>query len=167
MATLNRVLDLLCKALLWVAVVAGMLMTGFVVLASLMRYLVGSPFRFTEELVGLLFVAMACLGLPWATLHDRHLRITLIPERLPPPLRKLSELMSTLAILAFSVYFGILAWDFAYTSLRINARSEMGGIPLFPWMALLPLMAALVGVAVIALHHRQRRGLRPAPPPQV
>lgn len=159
MNALDRALERLCTGLLYLAVIAGMLMTSFVVLASLMRYLVGSPFRFTEELVGLLFVAMASLGLPWATLHNRHLRITLIPDRLPAPLRKLSELMSTMLILVFSAYFGWLAWDFAYTSLRINARSEMGGIYLFPWMALLPTAVALTGIAVLAWHRRHRRGL--------
>ncbi|WP_374443773.1 TRAP transporter small permease [Stella sp.] len=149
-----RGLDRLFTGLLWLAVVAGMLMTTFVVLASVMRYFVGSPFRFTEELVGLLFVGLAFLGLPWTTMRNRHLRITLIPDMLPPAVRRLTDLLGMALVLVFLVVFAWQSWEFASFSLMLNARSDMGGIPLFPWMVLLPSMcaAAAVGVVVRRLH---------------
>jgi TRAP-type C4-dicarboxylate transport system permease small subunit len=150
-----RGLDRLFTGLLWLAVVAGMLMTTFVVMASVMRYFVGSPFRFTEEVVGLLFVALAFLGLPWATMRNRHLRITLIPDKLPPAVRRWTDLLGMILVLIFLVAFGWQSWEFASFSLMLNARSDMGGILLFPWMALLPAMCAAAAVGVIV---RRLRG---------
>jgi TRAP-type C4-dicarboxylate transport system permease small subunit len=159
MAALHRALELLSKTLLFAAVIAGILMTGFVVLASLMRYLIGSPFAFTEEIVGLLFVATAFLGLPWATTRNLHLRITLIPHHLPPSLRTVCEIGSTILVVIFCAAFGYFSWDFAATSLRVNAHSEMGGLALFPWMVLMPAMSALMGLtAVVELARRLTGG---------
>ncbi|BBK36358.1 hypothetical protein STAQ_14360 [Allostella sp. ATCC 35155] len=145
-----RGLDRLFTGLLWLAVMAGMAMTSFVVLATVMRYFVGSPFRFTEELVGLLFVALAFLGLPWATMHNRHLRITLILDRLPPALRRAADLLGQALVLVFLAVFAWQSWEFAAFSLMLNSRSDMGGIPLFPWMALLPSMCVAAAVAIVA-----------------
>ena len=158
MAALHRALELLSKALLYLAVLAGMLMTGFVVLASLMRYMAGSPFAFTEEIVGLLFVATAFLGLPWATVRNLHLRITLIPDRLPPFWRTVSEVASTLLVIIFCAVFGFFSWEFAEMSLRVNAHSEMGGLALFPWMALMPSMAGLMALTALVQLARRLLG---------
>ncbi|ROP99476.1 TRAP-type C4-dicarboxylate transport system permease small subunit [Stella humosa] len=144
-----RSIDRLFTGLLWIGVVAGMLMTTFVVLASVMRYFVGAPFRFTEELVGLLFVAVAFIGLPWATLHNRHLRITLIPDKLPPAVRRITDKVAALLVIVFCAVFAAQSWEFAAFSLSLNARSDMGGIPLFPWMALMPIMCAAAGIGML------------------
>jgi TRAP-type C4-dicarboxylate transport system permease small subunit len=170
MAALHRALDLLSKGLLFLAVTAGFLMTGFVVLSSLMRYLLGSPFAFTEEIVGLLFVAMAFLGLPWATTRNLHLRITLIPDQLSPRWRAVSEISSTILIIIFCCVFGYFSWEFAETSLRVHARSEMGEIPLFPWMVLMPAMTGLMGLAALVQLVRRLLGddvQQPGGPPTV
>ena len=162
-----RGLDRLFTGLLWIAVACGMTMTTFVVLASVMRYFVGSPFRFTEELVGLLFVSVAFLGLPWATMHNRHLRITLIPDKLPAVVRRVTDLLASLLVLAFCVIFAVQSWEFASFSLMLNARSDMGGIPLAPWMMLMPAACAAAGVGVLV---RRLRGPMPGddePPPGV
>ena len=166
MIGLWRAFDRLFTCLLWIAVVCGMLMTAFVVLASVMRYFVGQPFRFTEEIVGLLFVALSFLGLPWATLHNRHLRITLIPDMLPPRVRKLADFVAGILVIVFCVEFGLRSWEFAAFSFQLNSRSDMGGIPLAPWMALMPAMCAAAALAILL------RRLRPSvpddePPPGV
>ena len=162
-----RSLDRLFTGLLWIAVVSGMLMTTFVVLASVMRYFVGSPFRFTEELVGLLFVAVAFLGLPWATMHNRHLRITLIPDRLPAGFRKVTDLVAGLLVIVFCAVFAVQSWEFAAFSLSLNARSDMGGIPLFPWMVLMPAMCTAAALGILVRRLRPPSVKDDEPPPGV
>jgi len=58
-------------------------MTIFVSLSAIMRYVIGKPFGFTEELVGLLFAALVCLALPYVTARRNHIEITLIFDLLP------------------------------------------------------------------------------------
>ncbi len=167
MGGLWRGVDRLFTGLLWIAVVSGMLMATFVVLASVMRYFVGSPFRFTEEIVGLLFVALAFMGLPWATMHNRHLRITLIPDMLPAGVRKVADFVAGLLVIAFCAIFAVQSWEFASFSLMLNSRSDMGGIPLFPWMALMPAMCTAAAVGILVRRLRPPSATDDEPPPGV
>lgn len=137
------------RALMYLAAVALLLMTIFVVLSSVMRYLAGSPFRFTEELVGLLFAAMAFLVWPFSALRGRHIRVTILSERLPPPLRRAANLISTILVVVCCLVFGVQSFDFAAFSYKIRAVSDASGLILFPWMGLMPLVMALFGVTVI------------------
>ena len=57
------------------ATAAGMLMTALIVLSAIMRYFVGAPFNFSEELVGLLSCSMAFLALPIGLIAREHIAI--------------------------------------------------------------------------------------------
>ena len=76
-------------------------MSLFVVLSSVMRYVVGAPFAFTEELVGLLFTAMIFAGMPVCTLRRTHISVTIIPDLLSDGSRRIVDRVAY-AILAAS-----------------------------------------------------------------
>src|SRR3546814_20388170 len=63
-------------------------LTLFVALSAVMRYVVGAPFSFTEEMVGLFFSALVLLALPYVTLHWQHIEVRILTDRLPPALRR-------------------------------------------------------------------------------
>lgn len=137
------------------ATIAGIILTFFVAIASVMRYLVGSPFAFTEEIVGLLFTAMVFLALPYCTLHGKQIEVTFVVERLPLTWRRVSAAAALLFTFAFCLSFGYFSYEFTETSFAVNARSDMGRILLWPWMATMPIACVLVAVAAFL---RFRRG---------
>lgn len=145
-----RGVEAVCDALLYIATVAGMLVTAFVALSSIMRYVLGQPFAYTEELVGLLFATMVYLSLPYCTMHRRHIEVTILTDQFPPAIRRWSEIGSALLVLLFCGWYGSFAWEFVSVSWRLHSRSDVGGILLWPWMASMLAACVLIGAAVVA-----------------
>ena len=148
---MNRLIDVLnalCRTLMRVAAVAGAAMGGFVALSAIMRYVLGSPYRFTEELVGLLFAAMVFLTLPYCASMSRHIRVTLVRDLQPGWARAASDIVAALAIIVFAVIFAHLSWDFTALSYRLRSVTDMAGLLVYPWMALMPIGIGLLGVVV-------------------
>lgn len=129
------------------AALIAMAMALFVVLASAMRYLVGAPFAFTEEIVGLLFIALIFLGFPACTLRQKHIRVTILPDLMPPRLRSLVDRIANALLVVFCVWFGYLTLDYMNTAIALDARSAGSRLLLWPWTAILPLSCALAGLA--------------------
>ncbi|MEO8134296.1 MAG: TRAP transporter small permease subunit [Betaproteobacteria bacterium] len=148
-----------CDALLYTATAASIALTALVALSAIMRYLIGSPFAFTEELVGLLFVAMVFPSLPYCTMRRSHIAVTLVTERLPARARFAAAVVADLLTLLFCGWFGVFAWGFVATTWRVKSRTDFGGILLWPWMAMMLVSCALIAAAVFALW----RGARPRP----
>jgi TRAP-type C4-dicarboxylate transport system permease small subunit len=140
----------LSRALNYVATAAAMLLTAFIVLSSVVRYLLGAPFRFTEELVGLFFITMCFLAIPLGLLERRHVTITVFTQLLGRRGRLVCEMLATIIVVAFATVFVIESYKFTALSFRLGARSEVGNLLLYPWMALMPLTMALVVLVVIA-----------------
>jgi TRAP-type C4-dicarboxylate transport system permease small subunit len=150
------IIERACDWLLYVATAAGALLTAFVALSAFMRYLLGKPFGFTEELVGLLFSAMVYLSLPYCTVRRRHIEVTLITDRLPPPMRRIMGVVSALLVLVFCGWYGAFAWDFVEVSWRLHSRSDIGGMALWPWMATMLVTCVFMALAIVALWRRHR-----------
>ncbi len=145
---IERALVALSRVLLAVAAAAALTMTTLVVVASFMRYIVGSPFRFTEELVALLYVAMMFFTMPHGTIMRQHITVPMLVDRAAARTRHCLHVVAALATVAFAVWFTIEAYQFAAFSQEIGARSEQFDFLLWPWMGLMP--AAMGLVAVIA-----------------
>lgn len=116
--------------------------------SAIMRYVVGSPFGFTEEVVGLLFASLAFLSIAYCALSDREIRVDIVYKAIPAPLQRIGQLISSVALLIFAVWIGWLAYDFIALSYRIGARTDMTGITLWPWMALFPVMVTGIALSV-------------------
>lgn len=144
-----------------VSVVAGMAMAGLVVLGVLMRYFVGSPLAFSDELVGLLFVLIAFAILPSCELRHRNISVTLVTDMMPPRLKKISRVARLVLVVVFAVAFSKLAIDFIATSARFNARMDSLNVSIVPWIVIIPFAAILAGV--IALVRIFRPDFGPAP----
>jgi TRAP-type C4-dicarboxylate transport system permease small subunit len=140
---------MLATLMLHAATVCGIVLTIFVALSAVMRYVVGAPFPFTEELVGLLFSALVFLALPYVTLRRQHIQVTILTDCFPAGMRRGCDIAARLLIVLFAAWFGSYAWDFALTSYQLGSRSDMAGIPLWPWMGLIVLACLLMAVFVI------------------
>ena len=148
------------RALLAGAGILVLVMTGLVVLASFMRYFVGSPFAFTEELVALMFLAMVFLTIPISTVRREHIVVTVCVERAGPLLQRVLALLSLLVMLVFAGWFVVEAYVSAAFSRKIGARSDQVDLLLWPWMGIMPVVMAFVGVITILHVWQAVRDLR-------
>ena len=153
-----RVFERLCTLLLICATSCGVALTVFVALSAIMRYVLGSPFAFTEELVGLLFSALVFLALPYVSVQRSHISIGLMTDRYSPALQRLALIVSNLLVLLFCIWFGYYAFDFTQFSYQLGARTDLAGIRMWPWMGLMVLASVLMGlVALLFLYHNKMR----------
>ncbi len=153
LAIANRIERLLAPVFVAMAVLAALAGGAIVVLigASVtMRYFAYAPFRFTEELVGLLMTAAFFLALPLATLRAEHVRVLVLVSALPDRAARSVSFLAALFGAAFCLWFLALClpWlDFAFDR---NIKTEVGRLLMYPWMALLPVSMALSMVAFLA-----------------
>lgn len=129
------------------SVICGIALTTFVFLSAVMRYLAGSPFHFTEEIVGLLFVSMVFLTLPACNFFDRDIVIDLFRAPRRRPIRIAKKALSEAVIVMFYLIFGYQSYKFAHLSFVLQSRSEMGEILLHPWMFIIP-AACILGILI-------------------
>jgi TRAP-type C4-dicarboxylate transport system permease small subunit len=147
--TIHRALLRLSQLLSYAASAALALMVLLVVLSSAMRYIVHSPFHFTEELVGLLFLATSFFTIPLNAAERRVIRIVILVRLLPARLAWLGEIFDQLILLVFASWFCVLSWHFTSFAWEIEARSEQSDLLLAPWMAMMPACTFLVAVIVV------------------
>jgi TRAP-type C4-dicarboxylate transport system permease small subunit len=141
----DRALLLVSRGLLALSAAACAGILGLVLAAVVMRYAVAAPFRFTEELAGLLLSAMAFLALPFAMAGNANIRVTLATERLAGLPRRLAWILGQGIMIAFCAIFAWEAWNIADFTLMLNLRSEQARLPLGPWVALMPAALAFTG----------------------
>lgn len=148
-SALIRCFTLLFTALAVLAAIAGTLIVVMIGASVTMRYLAYTPFRFTEELVGLLMTAAFFLALPLVTLRAEHVRVQVLVAALPKTVR--------VWVTAFAVGFGAIfcMWFFALClpwfefAFERNIKTEVGRLLMYPWMALLPLSMILTMLAFV------------------
>jgi TRAP-type C4-dicarboxylate transport system permease small subunit len=156
-AGVDRALDLLCRALLGLAALAAAAMLVIVLAAVVMRYAMGAPFRFTEELAGLLLAQVLFLALPWCLHTHAHIRVTLVSERLAGAARRLTWLAGQAILALFCMIFLRELWAITEFTRLLGLRSDQARLLLWPWLAANGLNLLLC--AVIAL----RQALLPPP----
>lgn len=90
-------------------VTAISLMTAIIIGQIILR-LFGTSFIWAEELARYLFVWAIYLSISYAIRDDRHIRITVLVDAMPPPLRLLSLVFADIIFMIYSsaiLYFGI------------------------------------------------------------
>ena len=112
-----------------------------------MRHIAGAPFRFTEELVGLLVTAAFFLALPLVSLNADHVRVRLFVASLPPSAARWAQIAAGVFGVAFCVWFVVLCMPWFEFAFDRQIRTEVARLLLYPWTALMPLSLALTAVA--------------------
>ena len=134
---MNRALDAVCRLSTVLAVLLMAVMACFVVLSSVMRYAVGSPFHFTEEIVGLLFCSMVFLVLPGVQFRSQHIKVDLLTNRFGARVTKLQRLSALCLTIVFGIAFGREAYDYLAYVYERGSVTYIGDIPLFPWVGVI------------------------------
>jgi TRAP-type transport system small permease protein len=121
------------------------------------RYLTNYSFAATEEISVALMVVLALLGSATAVARRRHIAITILVERLPPPLRRFAEVIAETATL---IMFLLLVWlggELAWDVYRFEETSPGMGWPQWIYTIWLPVLAALIAVRAAVLVARSLR----------
>ena len=147
---IGDVLEPVLVALAVIAAVAGCAIVVLIGASVTMRYFAFAPFRFTEELVGLLMTAAFFLALPLATYRAEHVRVLVIVSSLPDAARKWVRRLSAIFGAAFCLWFLALCLPWLEFAIDRNIKTEVGRLLMYPWMALLPLSMILCMVAFLA-----------------
>jgi len=142
----DSALRLLSRALLALSAAACAGILGLVLAAVVMRYAVAAPFRFTEELAGLLLSASAFLALPFAMTANANIRVTLVTDRLGAAARRIAWVLGQAITFAFCAVFAWEAWGIAEFTWRLGLSSEQARLPLAPWVMLMPAGFAITGL---------------------
>lgn len=136
-------------ALAVLATLAGIAIVSLVGTSVVMRHLAHAPFRFTEELVGLLMTSAFFLALPLVTLNAGHVRVQILIAALPARWKHWISAFAAVLGVVFTLWFFWLCipWlEFAY--LR-NIKTEVGRLLMYPWMAIPPLSMLLCSFAFV------------------
>ncbi|MDC3312236.1 TRAP transporter small permease [Alphaproteobacteria bacterium] len=131
------------------ATIASVLIILLIGMSVIMRYFTFTPFRFTEELVGLLMTTAFFLSLPMVTIEAKHVRVLILVSSLPEKLKMWATSFACLFGLIFFSWFFYLCipWiEFAYVR---QIKTEVGRLLMYPWMSVLPLSMLLTMVAFI------------------
>ena len=136
-------------ALAVLAAIAGAAIVGLIGASVGMRYLAYAPFRFTEELVGLLMTGAFFLALPLVTLRAEHVRVLIIVSYLPDHVSRWVSVLAGLLGLAFCLWFFALCLPWLEFAFDRTIKTEVGRLLMYPWMALLPLSMLLTGLAFL------------------
>jgi TRAP-type C4-dicarboxylate transport system permease small subunit len=149
MTRVDAVFASLSQAMLGIAGGAVLAMTALVVLSVVMRYVVGRPFAFTEEVVALLYLTMVFLTLPIGTLRREHIAVGVLTHRARGSMRRALAAAAAMVTVAFAVWFVAETVAFTRFSARLGAQSDHLGMPLWPWMAIMPAIMGLVGIIAL------------------
>jgi TRAP-type C4-dicarboxylate transport system permease small subunit len=150
-------MQLLSKWMVGLAALAGLCMVVMVSVGVVMRYFLNSPLNFTEEVVGLLLSASLFLMLPYLTLHDKHVQITLLTQHPSEQVRWSLKILKQLVTLAFFTWMFYETVPWLKFAIRLNLKTEISRLSLLPWMAILPISFLLTGIISLLCLWRTRR----------
>lgn len=143
---LRRVLNQISEKSLWASALTAIAMVTLVFLSTMARYVFGTPFEFTEEVIGLMFLVSAFLTLPYMTINNEHIEVTLVYGLLSEKGKFMLRLFAYTAFFIFASWFTAISWDFTLFSAVIEARSEVSDLLLFPWTSVMPIASGITAM---------------------
>lgn len=130
-----------------VSAIGGVLvavLVGVTALSVFMRYVMNTPFQWTEEVSGVLMIWIVMLGAITCEWRRQHLTIDFVTGAMPAGIRRVLEIVVGLASVGVLLTMSWLAWQLAQTA--AFKRTQILRISWF-WLDL----AVVVGAAVTAL----------------
>jgi len=145
---LDRASERLARLCIDIGCVAAFGILILLVGSSVKRYVLGTPIPFTEELAGVLFVAVSFCSMPFGFCARQQIRVLVVWRRLPP---RLAAWCAVAGDFAAMVVLGLIIqslYEFTALSREVGAATAVSEITLWPWMALMMAMLALLVVVV-------------------
>ena len=161
-----KIFDRLVRGLarLGVAAAALSLLASLVLIvySVVMRYLLGRPAAWVDELVGYLLVACVMLAAADALLEGEHLAVDLLTERLSPHGKRLALLAGLVCVGLSALLLAVEGYDMVAFSAMVGLMSNgYMAVPMWVPQLLVPVGAILMLAAAIAAFAIAARGASP------
>ena len=103
---LTKILDKVCKVVLWLCMLCLAVFLAVVVVAVFFRYVLNNSLTWSEQVSRFLFVWMIMLMLPIMFREKRDISFDILTKRLPENIQKWLVLLLDILIAAFALFFG-------------------------------------------------------------
>lgn len=114
-----------------------------------MRYVFAAPILGSNEVIQLVSVALVMLAMPSAALHEDHVRVDVLDQRIGAAGRFLGDLLSRgIAVYLLSL-LAQRAWDKLWDAAEFGDATNMLAIPLWPFYGLLMFGAVLYAIVLV------------------
>lgn len=116
-----------------------------------LRYVIGRPLVWIDELTGYLLVALVMLGVAEAYRRGNHIAIDLVVGNAKGSANMIRWIWSDLCVLAFSIVLGVSTWE-AIAFARSFGSYSSGAIEIQTWIPQIPILvgAVLLGLFAVA-----------------
>lgn len=146
-AVVGRLADLIAAGARRVAMLATLLMAALIVVEVGGRGLLRTSTLVADEMAGYLLVVLASFGLADSFASGSFIRVTLLGDRLPRPVRRRLESLLLVAALAYTAFLAYHLWSFTVSSYVEQTRSvDFSRTPLW-----IPRAFMAAGVSALAL----------------
>ncbi len=143
----ESIIHAVSKLFFWISMV-GTIFIGVIVFYNvIMRYIFRKPIHWTTEITSLTLVFITFLGAAYMVKEKKHIKFTLIYERLHGNGRRVVDILNSLAGIVFSI---VLAWE-AWKATKIAIMTNMRTPSLLATPYYIPYLVITVGALLIAL----------------
>lgn len=134
-------------ALSAVCVLVALALIGYSVVV---RYFVGAPSLWIDEVVGFLVVGIVMFGAACALREGRHIGVDLVTELMSPRWQRWAQIWSMAVVLVLSIFLIVNGWQTAMFSKSIGMVTQgYLELPMYQLQLLIPLGGALLALAAI------------------
>ncbi len=139
----------------------------FVVLLGIITRFVGHPISWTEEASRLTFVWMIFLGLSYGTKHDKHIRVTIFPDKMGPRVAAAFTIFWDIMTILVFVWIGVFGWKYvSYSSgaktfaLQLNKGVVASIIPISAMLNIIRNIQKLIYEHIPVFRTAERKGVK-------
>ncbi len=138
----------------------GLIMMAIVVIEVVSRYFLNAPTIWATEMNEMLLCAYAALAGGYALLHNAHVCVEIVQERMNPKTRSVLNLITYLIGFVFLTVLIWTSWQGAMEAWEYGERSEsLFAPPLFPVKVTIPIGGVLFMLQLTAWYIREIRVL--------
>lgn len=123
-----------------ILVVISSLMVIVLTASVFSRYVINFSISYAEELAIFGLIWMTYFGVSYAAKLRRHIRITIVPDMLPPKGRKIVEMCVNVVFIVFMLFIVYGTWNMTMLSYDTNQVAPASGWP--RWIALVSIPVA-------------------------
>ena len=143
----ESVIHTISKLFFWISMI-GTIFIGIIVFYNvIMRYIFRKPIHWTTEITSLTLVFITFLGAAYMVKERKHIKFTLIYERLHGSGKRIVDILNSLAGIIFSI---VLAWE-SWKATKIAIMTNMRTPSLLATPYYIPYLVITVGAIMIAL----------------
>lgn len=114
------------------------------------RYFLGEPSLWVDEVVGFLVVGIVMFGAACALREGRHIGVDLVTELMSPHWQRWAQIWSMSVVLVLSVFLMVNGWQTAMFSKTIDMVSQgYLELPLYQLQLLIPIGGFLLALAAV------------------